>query len=148
MSQTLLTVLALVTGALIPFQLVFNAQMGTALKSPYLGAFFVFVVGVITLALLAAAMQQRWPSGADLAAVPRTAWLGGLIATAYIVAVVFLVPRFGVGSTAVLIIAGQLITALALDHFGAFGSHPSPAGALRMLGAGLVLLGASLVKFG
>lgn len=83
----------------------------------------------------------------DLAAVPWTAWLGGLIATTYIVAVVFLVPRLGVGSTAVLIIAGQLVTALALDHFGAFGAAQSPATLSRIAGAGLVLAGATIVRF-
>ena len=44
MSQTILAILALVTGALIPFQLAFTGQLGTALKSVYLGAFSVFIV--------------------------------------------------------------------------------------------------------
>ena len=107
MPQSALALLALITGALIPFELAFNGQLGTALKSIYVGAFFVFLVGVVTLAALIAAMQQGWPGMSDIAAVPWTAWLGGLIATAYIVAVVFLVPRLGIGSTAVLIIAGS-----------------------------------------
>jgi len=45
-----------------------------------------------------------------------------LIATAYIVAIVLLVPKLGVGVTAILIIAGQIVVALALDHFGAIGA--------------------------
>ena len=148
MSQTVLVVLALITGALIPFQLAFNGQLGTALKSAYLGAFFVFLVGLGTLAALLVAMRADWPGISDLAEVPWTAWLGGLIATAYIVAVVFLVPRLGLGSTAVLIIAGQLVVALALDQLGAFGAAPIPATFVRLVGAGLVLLGAAAVKFG
>lgn len=148
MSQNLLAILALVTGALIPFQLAFNGQLGVALKSTYLGAFFVFVVGVIALAIIIGATGESWPRPRELASVPWTAWFGGLIATAYIVAVVFLIPRLGVGPTAVLIIAGQLVAAMALDHLGGFGTAPNPATLLKLTGAALVLTGAALVKFG
>ena len=147
MSQTVLAILALITGALIPFQLAFNGQLGVALKSTYLGAFFVFLVGLITLFVLVLAIGERWPGPSDLAAVPWTAWLGGLIATAYIVAVVFLIPRLGVGSTAVLIIAGQIVAAMILDHIGAFGAAANPVNFARLSGAVLVLGGAALVKF-
>ena len=146
MSQTVLALLALLTGALIPFQLAFNGQLGTALKSVYFGAFFVFLVGLVALLALLLAMRSAWPTPTDLASVPWTAWFGGLIATGYIVAVVFLVPRLGVGSTAVLIIAGQLAAAMALDHVGAFGTAANPATTLRLMGAGLVLAGAAMVK--
>ncbi|RVT81740.1 DMT family transporter [Rhodobacteraceae bacterium CCMM004] len=148
MSQTLLAILALITGALIPFQLAFNGQLGTALRSVYLGAFFVFLVGLVALFAILIVQRSAWPSSTELAAVPWTAWAGGLIATAYIVAVVFLVPRLGVGTTAVLVIAGQLVAAMILDHIGAFGAAVNPLTTPRLGGALLVLAGAGLVKFG
>ena len=80
--------------------------------------------------------------------MPWTAWFGGIVATAYIVAVVFLVPRLGVGSTAVLIIAGQIVAAMILDRLGGFGAEAMPLTTLKLGGAGMVLLGAALVKFG
>lgn len=148
MSQSLLAFLAILTGALIPFQLAFNGQLGAALKSVYLGAFFVFLVGVLALFAILLTMRSPWPSLSDLSLVPWTAWLGGIIATAYIVAVVFLIPRLGVGSTAVLIIAGQIVAAMVLDHIGAFGAAASPVTPTRLGGAALVLAGAALVKVG
>lgn len=146
MNATALSAIAFLTGALVPLQLAFNGQLGTALRSPYLGALGVFVVGTLAVALLLVLMRSPLPSAADLRAVPVTAWIGGLIATAYIVAIVFLVPRLGVGTTAVLIIAGQLVAALALDHFGAFGAVQSSMTPTRLIGAGLVLAGAGIVK--
>ena len=148
MSQSVLALLALATGALIPFQLAFNGQLGAALKSVYLGAFFVFLVGLVALLAILLVQRSAWPTLSELVAVPWTAWLGGLIATAYIVAVVFLIPRLGVGSTAVLIIAGQIVAAMALDHIGAFGATANPANLTKLGGAVLVLAGAGLVKFG
>ena len=148
MSQTVLTMLALFTGALIPFQLAFNGQLGTALKNVYLGAFFVFLIGLLTLLIILITQRVAWPTALEMGAVPWTAWLGGIIATAYIVAVVFLIPRLGVGSTAVLIIAGQIVAAMVLDQMGAFGAAANPANLTRIGGAGLVIFGAALVKFG
>ena len=146
--QILLSLVALLTGAMIPFQLAFNGQLGVALRSIYLGAFFVFLVGTLALAALLILLRTPIPSTADLQGVPWTAWFGGIVATAYIVAVVFLVPRLGVGSTAVLIIAGQIVAAMILDRLGGFGAEATPLTALKLGGAGMVLLGAALVKFG
>ena len=147
MSQSLLAVLALATGAMIPLQLAFNGQLGQSLRSTYAGAFYVFVVGLFAVAIIMVVANERWPRPADLANVPATAWLGGLIAAIYIVAVVFLVPRLGVGSTAVIIIAGQIIAAMVMDHFGAFGTPESPVTVARFGGASMVLFGAAIVKF-
>ena len=148
MSQNVLALMALLTGALVPFQLAFNGQLGTALKSTYLGAFFVFLTGLVALFGIVVITGTRWPDRTDLISVPWTAWLGGVIATAYIVAVVFLIPRLGVGTSAVLIIAGQLVAAMILDHLGGFGAAPNPTTTLKLTGAFLVLAGAALVKFG
>ncbi|MEQ8402028.1 MAG: DMT family transporter [Silicimonas sp.] len=146
MNAAVLVALALLTGALVPLQLAFNGQLGTALRSPYLGACGVFVIGTLSTMVLLILVRSPLPSPTDLKDVPVTAWIGGLIATAYIVAIVFLVPKLGVGVTAILIIAGQIVVALALDHFGAFGAPQDPLTAARSAGAALVLAGAALVK--
>lgn len=147
MGQWVFVLAALVTGALVPVQLALNGQLGTALKSPYLGAFFVFVVGVLAMGAALLVMRQSLPSVQVLGAVPPLAWVGGLIATIYILAVVVLVPKLGVGSVAVLVIAGQVIAALALDHFGTFGTAQVQITWTKVFGGGLVLVGAALVRF-
>lgn len=67
MAQSTLVLLALLTGAMISFQLAFNGQLGQALSSTYLGAFFVFLVELVTLAALLVMMRETgrpcrtWP---------------------------------------------------------------------------------------
>ena len=146
--QGFLIAAAFATGILVPLQLALNGLLGTALKSAYLGAFFVFVTGVAAMGAVLALSRTALPGPAALGAVPPVAWLGGLIATAYILAVVVLVPKLGVGTTAVLIIAGQVAGALALDHLGAFGTAQVPVSALKLLGAAAVIGGAALVRVG
>lgn len=148
MGQAPYLIAALGIGLLVPMQLALNAQLGSALKSPALGAFFVFVVGVLAMGATLLATRTPLPSLASLAAVPRLAWLGGAIATLYILAVVAVVPKVGVGSAAVLIIAGQLAGSVVLDHLGAFGAPQVPVSLPRLGGVAMVLAGAALVRFG
>lgn len=148
MSQAVFLTLAFATGLMIPFQLAFNAQLGIAVKSPLTGAFFVFAVGLVASVLVILFSRAPLPNLAMVGKIPPTAWIGGIIATLYIVAVVFLVPRIGVGMTAVLVVAGQLVGALILDHFGAFGAPQSPISLLKGIGLILIVSGAALIKTG
>ncbi|MGR3501028.1 DMT family transporter [Pseudaestuariivita sp.] len=115
---------ALATGAVVPLQLVFNGQLGGVLRNAFTASLIVFVVGAALLLALVAIMRPQLPSLAELMAAPRTVWLGGVIATGYIVATVIITPRLGVGLTTGLILVGQLCMALALDHFWALSPAP------------------------
>jgi transporter family-2 protein len=55
-------------------------------------------------------------------------------------------PRIGVAMTISLIIAGQLITALVMDHFGLLGLEVRQVTPLRVAGVVLVGLGAVLIR--
>jgi bacterial/archaeal transporter family-2 protein len=75
-------------------------------------------------------------------AVPPQALLSGVLGVVVIGATVFNVPRIGVAAAVTLIIAGQLLVAATLDHFGALGLATKPLSLERMGGLGLVLIGA------
>ena len=146
MNQSLLLLAGLMTGALVPLQLVFNGQLGLVTKNAYSAGFIIFLVGALAFAVILLATRPAVPSLTALAAAPKTVWLGGLIAAAYIVAVVTLTPKIGIGATAVLIIAGQLITAVILDHLGAFGMPQVALNWPRLAGVSLIAAGVALVK--
>ena len=56
------------------------------------------------------------------------------------------VPRLGVAMTITLMVGGQLLLSLALDHFGALGVPRQPLNIGRVAGVGLVLAGVLLVR--
>ena len=146
MGQWGLMVAALATGAMVPLQLLFNGQLGGVTRNPFTAALIVFVIGAAALAVLVAVMRPALPSLRDLAGAPPTVWLGGAIATGYIVAIVVLTPKLGVGLTTGLILVGQIVTALVLDHLGAFGTARQPLGAGRAVGLGLMIAGILAIK--
>lgn len=76
--------------------------------------------------------------------VPWYALLGGTLGVVLISAQVFIIPTIGVAATLTLIIAGQLLTATCIDHFGVFEIEAISVNSETFIGLGLVLFGAWL----
>ncbi|MEL6415739.1 MAG: DMT family transporter [Pseudomonadota bacterium] len=146
MNQSILIAAAFATGALVPLQLVFNAQLGGVTRNAFTASFIVFAVGLIVLTAIIGITRPSLPGLSELTAAPKTVWLGGLIATFYILAIVVITPQLGVGLTTALILVGQLCMALALDHFGAFGNPQQSLGLTRALGLAMMIAGVVTIK--
>ena len=92
-------------------------------------------------ALLAAALAFP-PDLSALRGVPGWAWLGGPLGVLFVAAGSWLVARIGAARTALLVIAGQMVSGAALDtlRLGWEG------GGLRALGVAVILAGVVLAS--
>ena len=127
---------------------VVNAGLGRALGSSVLAAAVSFWVGALALAGVSLAAGGIGPALASARALGPGWWIGGGLLGAFIVAsIAFVVPRLGVGPAMAFAIAAQLITAVALDHFGLLGTEQHPLGAARAAGVVLLVAGALLIQF-
>lgn len=70
--------------------------------------------------------------------------VGGLIGSFYLFSVTVAAPRIGTTTTLSFVIMGQLATGALIDQFGLFGVDKIELTWLRLLGALLLLAGASL----
>ncbi len=122
-----------------------NAKLAAALVSPVNAALVSFAVGTLALAMLAAVLHVR-PDVAAARDLPWYAWIGGLYGAVFVVIAAWAVPRLGVASTITLMVAGQLLLSLVLDHFGAFGVPRQPVSLGRIAGVVLVISGVVLVR--
>lgn len=52
--------------------------------------------------------------------------VGGLLGAASVFVIVWVVPKIGVTSVLISVIAGQILIGLIIDHFGLFGSRSIP----------------------
>ncbi|TAJ56222.1 DMT family transporter [Brevundimonas sp.] len=145
MNPTLLAMIAVVFGgAATALQAPTNAKMMTAVGSPVNAAFVSFAVGTAALGILAVLLQAK-PDMAASRGLPWYAWVGGLYGAIFVVAAAWGVPRLGVATTITLMVAGQLLLSVGLDHFGAMGvprqtiSWGRAAGVLMVLGGVLMV---------
>ncbi len=112
--------LALVTGALIPIQAATNAAFSKSIGNPVITGLVVFLVGLVGMILFILLSRISFPRAQQLAAVPWYGYFGGIIVATYVVMITILVPRIGVGASIGLVVTGQIICAIAIDHFGFF----------------------------
>jgi transporter family-2 protein len=137
--------LVVLAGGATALQAPTNARLMTAVGSPVNAALVSFAVGTMALGVLALMFQTR-PDMAATRALPWYAWIGGLYGVVFVIAATWGVPRLGVALTITLMVAGQLLISLILDHFGAFGAPRSPINLGRVAGVALVVGGVLMVR--
>jgi len=146
MQHFLLYLLALGAGISVATQQVLNGNLRTALNSPAWAGLVSYAVGLLTMIVTVIALGERIPSWKTMAGVPWYAWSGGVFGGAFILLVILLLPSLGAATLFALVIAGQVLAAITLDHFGAFGLTPHPIGTARLLGAALLIAGVVLIR--
>ncbi len=141
----LLWVLAFVAGALIPVQAASNAALSRVIQGnvPF-AALTLFVVAAVATVLAVAALGQGVPAWAELREAPWWSYSGGFIVAFYVFTITFLSPRLGVGTAIALIVAGQVFSALTIDHFGLLRSLTIALTPTRATGALLIVAGVFL----
>jgi transporter family-2 protein len=136
--------MAAMVGAGLTVQVGMNATVRFAIGSPVLAAIVNFVVGLAALILVAVVSGSRWAPGST-ATVPAWAWFGGLLGAVYVASTTVLGPRLGAAALLALTLAGQMLAALIIDHYGIIGFPQSPLTPSRLLGAALLVAGVLLV---
>lgn len=145
-SNYVFLLLAVLAGMMMPTQAAINSKLADYVESPILSAFISFVIG--TLALFIYILATGIPLGNLFAAknAPIVAWIGGILGAFFVASTVILVPRIGVALTFSLIIAGQMLITLILDHFGVFGIPVKEISLSRVLGITLITIGVILIR--
>lgn len=137
--------LALLTGMAMSVQTAINSNLRLSLNNPVLASLISFGSGFLTLLIVFVSMGNQWPTLAVLRSLPWWKYMGGLIGAVYVTSVILAAPRIGTANLVSLSVAGQLMAAVVLDHYGLLGLAHHPANAWRLLGIGLILAGVWLV---
>ncbi len=138
--------LAVGAGVSIVIQQGFNVQVRGALNSAAWAGVASYAVGLAAMLLLALALRDPLPATAMAARLPWWAWSGGLFGAIYIGLAIFLVPQLGANTFVVLLVAGQMMTSIVIDHFGLFGLAQRAIDLPRLLGVVFLIAGVVLVK--
>ncbi|MCW5959666.1 MAG: DMT family transporter [Pyrinomonadaceae bacterium] len=138
--------LAIVAGMMMPTQAAINNKLALGVNSPILAAFVSFIVG--TAALFIYILATGIPLGAIFSAkgLPLVAWTGGVLGAFFVATTVLLVPRLGVALTFSLVIAGQMLITLIIDHFGWLDVPEKQISIPRVIGAALITVGVILIR--
>jgi transporter family-2 protein len=138
--------LAVAAGFCLPTQAGINTQLNLWSRSAILTAAISFAVGTIGLAGYALILRTPWPATDAISRHPWWIWSGGLLGAFLVASTVVLAPRLGAASMIALIVAGQMLASICLDHFGWIGYAVHPVNGFRLLGVVLLVGGVALIR--
>lgn len=139
---------AMAIGMMVAVQPALNAILSQAVGNPFgATAISIFVAFSCAVILLAGTARGNF-SLAGALTVPWWVWFAGIVGVLYVASGVLIAPVTGALLYFVCIVAGQLLGAMVLDHFGAFGLQVREVSLLRIGGFALVMSGAIMVLNG
>jgi bacterial/archaeal transporter family-2 protein len=144
--KLLFYLLPVFAGVAITIQSGINSQLRTAIQHPLLAAFISFVVGTIALGLLLMFSKNAVPGLSDYGTIEWYKYTGGLLGAFVVTVTLLSVSQIGAANMFVLIVAGQLVTAVLMDHFGVLGMKSNPVSLQKIIGIVLLIAGAWLVN--
>lgn len=139
---------ALAVGAMISAQPFMNAMLARAIGNPFGAATISIAVALLACIALFLFTGYGNITADGLITLPWWVYLAGLAGTVFVAGGVLITPVTGALIFFYCVIAGQLISSTAADHFGAFRLEVRKVSLARLAGVFLVLGGSVLVSQG
>jgi transporter family-2 protein len=138
--------LAVGAGVSVLVQQALNANLRAELKSAVWSGFASYFLGVLCMVALAFIVRDPAPSAATVARVPLWAWSGGIFGAIFIGLSIITIPKLGGAAYIGLLVTGQMIAAVAIDHYGWLGIPERHIDLPRILGVALLVGGVILIR--
>ena len=145
MGKILWIVVAFLSGAFLPIQAGLNAKLGKSAGNPVYASMLSFAVG--TIALIAyIVLTRQTVSWQGVKEAPGYVWAGGLLGAFYVTVIVLAFPKLGPGLTFGLVVAGQMVVSLLLEHFNVLVAQQNPINFMKIVGMLLVVAGVVIIR--
>lgn len=125
------------------YQPLINAQLSRHLDNPIWASFVSFAVGTVFLFILGYIVTGKFMT-VETEGMKWWMWTGGLLGAFFVTVSIYVIPYLGVAAMIALLIAGQLLMAAILDHFGILSESANPITWPKFLGLMLVAVGAGI----
>jgi transporter family-2 protein len=139
-------ILSLVIGIGVALQTGVNSQLRHDTNSPVFTALISFCTGTLALVILYFAFFYKSPAFPQNYSFEWWKFTGGLFGVLYIAGMVIVAPRIGAANALGIIVAGQFLAAMVIDHYGWMNMPIQPISWYRLSGIALLLIGVYLIQ--
>lgn len=141
-----LIAIMLLIGFVLTLHLSMNAQVGAILKNPKMGNAIFWVIGACAAIIIG---LTDWDPTvfSRLKEVPLWLLTAGIMGGCLVFGIAWTMPRLGIATAMIVMIAGQVISGLIFSHYGLFGSPVEPISIAKIGGALLLVGGVVTVTF-
>jgi len=138
-------IIALISGAFLPIQAGLNTRMGKAIESPVHASLISFIVGAFTVLLYSVVTKQQ-VTWAGFRSAPAYVLLAGVMGAFYVTAIILTFPQIGPALTFGIVVAGQMIMSVLLDHFDILVAQQHSVNVWKLLGIVLIITGVVIIR--
>lgn len=138
--KTPLLLLSTFLGVILTVHLAMNGAVGAALNNPRVGNALFWCIGALTAVLIGV---TGWQPGAlsGLGSVNPVMLTAGAFGASLVFGIAWVIPQLGAGPFTLALLAGQLVSAMVLSHFGWLGSPRQPVTAVNLVGVVVMFVG-------
>src|SRR5262245_16259786 len=147
MHTTIFALLAMGAGCCIALQAAANGKFRQNIGTVEYAAFFSICGTFLTAVTAMLILRPQLPSASSLREAPWWNWIGGPLGALIVLAGAALTQKLGAAAFIALVVGGQLLCSLLLDHFALLGLSEQPVTPGRVLGALLVVAGVLCIKY-
>ena len=138
-------IMAFVAGTFLPVQAALNSRLGKSIESPVYASMLSFITGALAVLVYALVTRQH-SSWEGLKTAPAYTWLAGALGAFYVTTVILAFPRIGPALTFGLVVLGQMVISVLLDHFNILVTHQHHINIWRILGVILIVGGVIIIR--
>ncbi len=133
-------------GTLLAAQVGVNGVLRDRTESAILAAMISTATSTTALLLVTLLARERLPAFSQLSSAPWWIWTGGLMGALYVALAPVMAGRLGGAFFFALVLVGQMVAALAIDHYGLMGFPQHDVNLSKVIGVGLLVAGVVLIR--
>jgi transporter family-2 protein len=143
--KTEMLLLSVGLGVVLTVHLAMNGMVGATINNPRVGNAVFWCVGAAMALIIG---WSGWQSGAlrGLSQVNPVLLTAGAMGASLVFGIAYLIPRMGAGPFTYALLAGQILSAMVLSHYGWLGSPKQPITPMGVLGVVVMVIGIVLTK--
>ena len=143
--KTPLLLLITFLGVVLTVHLAMNGMVGAALNNARVGNAVFWCIGAVTAVIIGV---TGWQTGglSGLGNVNPLLLTAGAMGASLVFGIAYLIPRVGAGPFTYALLAGQIVSAMLLSHYGWLGSPRQPVTPMGIVGVIVLVVGVILTR--
>ncbi|WP_436953120.1 DMT family transporter [Staphylococcus shinii] len=132
-----------------PIQTAINSALGQQLHSSIMASLISFTVGTIVLFILTLIFNKSLKVttfNSKEGKLKPIYFIGGILGVIFVTTNIILMPHLGAALTTIIVMLGQMLMGIIIDHFGLLGTNVNKVTPRKVLGIIAIMIGIILLR--
>lgn len=142
-------IIGFIFGFCPPIQTAINSALGQQVHSSILASLISFIIGTITLFILTMIFNRTLKMTtyhSQKGKLKPIYFIGGILGVIFVTTNIILMPHLGAALTTIIVMLGQMLMGIIIDHFGLLGTFVNKITKRKIIGIIAMMIGIILLR--